>query len=150
APTGWVLKPGHRLRLAVSGSDFPNLWPTPEKARNRIYRGGDHPARVILPFLPAAREEAPSFLPPPALRQVVKSYGRPPTQEVLRDQISGLVTVVNRTAGTTVLPDNQGTVIGDHSFRCTASSREPAQASIVGTHTWAIQREDGTIEATAE
>ncbi len=32
-PTGWVIKPGHRLRLAISGSDFPNLWPAPEKAR---------------------------------------------------------------------------------------------------------------------
>src|SRR5262249_3842908 len=25
-PTGWVIRPGHRLRLAVSSSDFPNLW----------------------------------------------------------------------------------------------------------------------------
>jgi uncharacterized protein len=44
-PTGWVLKPGHRLRLAISSSDFPNLWPTPEPARNRIYRGGCYPSR---------------------------------------------------------------------------------------------------------
>ena len=34
-PTGWVIKPGHRLRLAVSSSDFPNLWPTAQKARAR-------------------------------------------------------------------------------------------------------------------
>ena len=36
-PTGWVLKPGHRLRMSISGSDFPNLWPTPELARHRIH-----------------------------------------------------------------------------------------------------------------
>ena len=24
-PTGWVIKPGHRLRVAISGADFPNL-----------------------------------------------------------------------------------------------------------------------------
>src|SRR5262245_46833563 len=47
-PTGWVIEPGHRLRLAISGSDFPNLWPTPEKARNRVYRGGEWPWRGIL------------------------------------------------------------------------------------------------------
>ena len=54
AATGWVIKPGHRLRLAVSSSDFPNLWPTPEKARNRIHRGGAQASRVILPTVPVA------------------------------------------------------------------------------------------------
>lgn len=184
APTGWVIPPGHRLRLAVSSSDFPNLWPTPEKARNRIYRGDGKTSRVILPVVPAeeprlpvnmlallgfkppppahlgdllaltatvaAMNEPRQFLSPPRLHQAVKSYGQPPTQQVLRDQITGAVTVINRTAGTTVLPDHHGTLVGEHRFRCTASSKDPAQADIVGTHTWTLQREDGTIEVSAE
>ena len=32
APTGWVIPAGHRLRLAISSADFPNLWPTPYRA----------------------------------------------------------------------------------------------------------------------
>jgi hypothetical protein len=60
------------------------------------------------------------------------------------------VTVTNRTAGTQVLPDNHGTLAGEHSFRCTASSKDPAQASIVGTHTYVLTREDGTFEISAE
>src|SRR5262249_30560865 len=31
-PTGWLIKRGHRLRVSISGSDFPNLWPTPMPA----------------------------------------------------------------------------------------------------------------------
>src|SRR5262249_25496476 len=71
-PTGWVLQPGHRLRLAVSGADFPNLWPTPERARLRVYRDAEHPSRVVLPVVPESKLETPQFLPPPALRVLVK------------------------------------------------------------------------------
>jgi hypothetical protein len=149
-PTGWVIKPGHRLRLAVSSADFPNLWPTPEKARNRVYRGGPYLSRVVLPVVAKATLPPPHFGPPPQLRQVVKSYGDPPTQEVIHDQIAGSVTVRNRTGSTTILPDNHGTFISKHSFRCSASAKHPAQASIVGTHTFAIKRPDGTITVTAQ
>jgi uncharacterized protein len=149
-PTGWVIKAGHQLRLAVSGSDFPNLWPTPEKARLRVYRGRDYRSRVVLPVVPVAKAEPPAFLPPPRLQQVVKSSAKPPRQQVVHDQISGAVTVVNETESTIVLPDNRGELTGSHSFRCTASSKDPAQASIVGTHTFVLRREDGTTEVTAE
>jgi uncharacterized protein len=149
-PTGWVIKKGHRLRLAVSGSDFPNLWPTPEKARLRVYRGGDHPSRVILPVVPEYRREAPRFLPPPRLTSYVRSRGEPPRQQVLHDQVSGAVTVLNRTAGTLTLPEGRGELVSEHSFRCTAWADDPARAGIVGTHTFILKREDGTVNVTAE
>ncbi len=150
-PTGWVVQPGHRLRLAVSSSDFPNLWPTPERARNRIYRGGQYLSRLVLPILPAASSPAPSFMPPPVLYAAVRaSYGEPPIQQVLRDQISGAVTVINRRAGTTALADNLGSLTSDSEFRCTASELDPAQASIVGTHRYGFSREDGLYDVVAE
>jgi hypothetical protein len=149
-PTGWVLPRGHRLRLAISGADFPNLWPTPEKATNRVYRGGDWHSRVVLPVVGASRVEPPHFLPAPRLQQVVRSFGKPPSQQVLHDQITGAVTVLNRTASTLVLPDGRGELHSDHRFRCTASAKDPAAASIVGTHTFTLKREDGTFEVEAE
>jgi hypothetical protein len=149
-PTGWVLKPGHRLRLAITGADFPNLWPTPEKAVLHVYHGPQRLSRLVLPVVPAASREAPVFLPPPKLQSYIRSYGEPPRQQVLHDQITGAVTVLNRTASTLVLPEGRGELAGEHHFRCTASAKDPAQASIVGTHTFTLKREDGTVTVTGE
>ncbi len=149
-PTGWVIKRGHRLRLAISGSDFPNLWPTPEKARNRVYRGGKHASRVVLPVVAEAKLAGPAFLPPPQLPSFVKSSGKPPRQQVIRDHITGVATLEHETSGTTVLPDNRGTVDSEHLFRCTASARDPTQASIVGIHRFVLKREDGVFDVTGE
>ena len=44
--TAWRFQKGHRIRLSVSSADFPNLWPTPYKGRNRIYRDGDHSSHL--------------------------------------------------------------------------------------------------------
>jgi hypothetical protein len=147
-PMGWILRPGHRLRLAVSGADFPNLWPTPERARNRVYLDK---SRLVLPVVgKATGAMAPELGPPPRLTPIMRSSSEPPRQQVLHDQITGAVTVLNRTAGTLTLPEGRGVLTQEHSFRCTASSKDPAQASIVGTHTFVLRREDGTFEVSAE
>lgn len=149
-PIGWVLKKGHRLRLAVAAADFPNLWPTPEKASNRLYRGGDHPSRVLLPVVPAAKLSPPAFLPPPALKAFGKSFGRPGKQEMHHDQITGTSSIVHESASQRILPDGLGSLAGEQKFRCTASARDPAQASIIGTHKFTLTRENETIEVTGE
>ncbi len=146
-PTGWVLKPGHRLRLAISSSDFPNLWPTPEKARNRVYRGGRYPSRVILPVVPESTLPPPQFAP---LHQSPSGDGDPETQQVIYDQFEGTVTVAGHASGSTVLHDHLGRFSSERDFRCSASSREPAQASIVGMDKFVLEREEGTIEVVAE
>src|SRR5262249_52816031 len=71
-PSGWIVKAGHRLRLVISSSDFPNLWPTPEKARNRVYRSERFRSRVILPLVTPSKLPPPRFAPPPQLHEVVK------------------------------------------------------------------------------
>jgi len=149
-PTGWVLKPGHRLRLAVSSADFPNLWPTPERARNSVYHGGSHPSRVILPVVPNSPLPPPQFLPPPQLYQLVKGSSAPPVLQLIHDEITGTTTVLGHRKGTTVLDDNLGTIFSDDEFRCTATAHNPAQASMMGMHKIAFQREDGLIEVSAE
>jgi len=149
-PTGWILKPGHRLRLAISSSDFPNLWPTPESANNRVYRGGRYSSRLVLPVVPKSNLAPPQFLPAPAMHQLVRGYSVPATQQVSVDQISGTVTIIGHSGGTTVLDEGLGSIISDNDFRCWASSRNPAQAGIVGLHKITVQREDGVIEVSAE
>jgi predicted acyl esterase len=44
----YTLAPGHRLRLWLSSSDFPNHTPLPYPGRNLIFHDADHPSRLIL------------------------------------------------------------------------------------------------------
>lgn len=37
--TTWTFKPGHKIRLAISNSQFPMAWPSPEKLSSTIYFG---------------------------------------------------------------------------------------------------------------
>jgi uncharacterized protein len=145
-PTGWVLKPGHRLRVSISGSDFPNLWPTPEPAQNKIHYGGKHVSRVTLPVADPSKWPIPKFNPPPQLKKFGTSFGEPPTQKIEIDQITGDVSVLNRRAGKTALDDGHGTLSSESSFRCTASKVDPARASIVGTHRFTVERPDGKYD----
>ena len=149
-PTGWVIKKGHRVRLAISGADFPNLWPTPFEATNRVYRGGPYDSRLILPVVAASKLDTPEFLAAPQLKTIVASYGEPPVQQTIVDQITGTVTATNRGAGTVVLENNLGSVFRSGEYICTANRNDPAHANIVGTHTYAYKRDGDEIKVVAE
>jgi predicted acyl esterase len=62
--TSWVLLPGHRLRLALAGADWPNTWPPPRAAELRVDRST---VALSLPVVdgPAPISETPGFSPPP-------------------------------------------------------------------------------------
>ncbi len=47
--TGWRFRPGHRIRIAVVGNDWPCLWPLPNLAPLQLAS----PVELILPGLPA-------------------------------------------------------------------------------------------------
>ena len=62
--TSWVFEPGHRIRLSLAGTDWPNTWPPPAPLTLRV----DHSALVLsLPELPAqpSPRPAPTFVPAP-------------------------------------------------------------------------------------
>jgi hypothetical protein len=145
-PTGWVLKQGHRIRVSISGGDFPNLWPTPEPAYNRIYFTKQYSSRITLPVVDPSKWAVPKFNPPPELKKFGTSFAEPPMQKVEVDQITGDVSVINRRAGKTVLDGGHGTLSSESSFRCTASKVDPAKASIVGTHRYSVERPDGKYD----
>ncbi len=55
--TTWTMIPGHRLRLAISGTDWPNCWPPSKPFALGVLRAS---VRIVLPtatFLPAAHDE---------------------------------------------------------------------------------------------
>jgi uncharacterized protein len=60
--TSYVLPAGHRLRVHIAGSLFPNLhpntwepftsWRQAQAARQTVHHGGTHASRIILPVIP--------------------------------------------------------------------------------------------------
>lgn len=69
---GYVFEPGHRIRLDLAGTDWPNVWPPPGPLTLTIHRGG---SRLVLPTLegPPPIAERPSLPPPTRVPQPLES-----------------------------------------------------------------------------
>ncbi len=95
--TTWTFEPGHRVRLAISNSLFPMIWPTPYSMTTTLLTGVEATC-VELPVIPAGRLGAPSFKP--AEKREVRTDARDlgsdvwpqGTSEWKRDTVRGLVT----------------------------------------------------------
>ncbi len=61
--TTWTFKPGHRIRLSVSNSLFPMIWPTPYPMNTQIFIGIEN-TRLEIPVIPPVKRKTPNFLPP--------------------------------------------------------------------------------------
>jgi uncharacterized protein len=61
--TTWTFKPGHRIRLSVSNSLFPMIWPTPYPMTTRLATGTEA-TRIELPVIPAGARPGPVFRAP--------------------------------------------------------------------------------------
>jgi putative CocE/NonD family hydrolase len=61
--TSWVFEPGHRIRLSLAASDWPNLWPPPRPLELTVDAAR---SRLVLPVLkgPPPVTEPPVFRPP--------------------------------------------------------------------------------------
>ena len=51
--TAWIFEPGHRIRLDLAGSDWPNSWPPPEPVTLTVDTGS---IRLALPTLHGAAD----------------------------------------------------------------------------------------------
>jgi putative CocE/NonD family hydrolase len=74
--TSWVFEEGHRVRLALAGADWPNVWPPPAGGTLTVDRST---VELSLPVIegPPAVAEAPVFTPSPGK----ETHGPDPTGE---------------------------------------------------------------------
>lgn len=61
--TTWTFAPGHRIRLSVTNSLFPMIWPTPHAMTTRLTTGTEA-TRIELPVIPPGEYPAPAFRAP--------------------------------------------------------------------------------------
>lgn len=131
--TGWIFEPGHRIRLAIAGADFPNAWPTPFPAVNRVHLGEPTPSRLVLPLAPAHPPDAarPEFRPPPETRAVAAEVATPTVWEVREDVVAG-TTTVHIVSGRELRLADGTAVIEERRMHSTASRTDPAHATAHG------------------
>jgi hypothetical protein len=95
--TTWTFQPGHRVRLSVSNSLFPMIWPTPDRMTTTLVTGVEA-TRIELPIVPAGRLGAQAFRPTEKreVRMDARDLGSDVwpqgTSEWKRDTARGLVT----------------------------------------------------------
>jgi len=95
--TTWTFKPGHRIRLAVSNSLFPMIWPTPYKMTTQLFLGSEATS-LELPKIPFKDCPVPEFLPSQPREErpdarPLESKGWPLKHRVIRD-LNRLTTTV--------------------------------------------------------
>jgi hypothetical protein len=153
----WKFEKGHRLRLSIANADFPNVWPTPELGRSRVYRGSVHPSRLVLPIVPARGSAAPpTFAPSSATVTRHSAAVHPNTWKVAYDVLTGRATADVR-VNASIRVNDTTTIEREFASVCSVDPRDPAHASARGWHECTVtkpnsvtrSRADTVIEATA-
>jgi putative CocE/NonD family hydrolase len=150
--TSWVFPKGHRIRLAISNSQWPMLWPTPYPAETTLAIGGDNGAQVVLPVIPPGGERAPEFAqskPDPVLGgyETLDSgniTGYASITEMERDPDTGEAFGTAKNTGATRYP--WGIERFEEEIEHRTSDTNPATTSVTGRYLLTQELEDRTLE----
>ncbi|MGH2376188.1 MAG: CocE/NonD family hydrolase, partial [bacterium] len=147
----WVFPKGHRIRIAISGADFPEVWPSPQPFMLRVFSGSARPSSMILPVVPSAapRGAARDILPPPRRRS---QFGHMPekARTTIAYDVAGRTMTASRHLGETVRhPDGMTVVTNEHQTDMTVSAMNPADARATGWDRKTLCRPGLEVESTA-
>ncbi len=139
---GYRWLPGHRVRVALSSSLWPVLWPSPFPATFGIHRGPASPSRLELPVVSPSGGPGDAPVPafrtsPPDLRWPVAepldggkpAVADPPMWRIDEDVIAGSVTVHVHDGGESIVPDGRRLYAAE-TLRMTAWDDDPARAEL--------------------
>jgi hypothetical protein len=148
-PTAHVFRAGHRLRLAISGGNFPYLWPSPRIHRLRLARGGGNGTELTLPIVPAQEPE----LRPPALAGPPDLTPRPRLARserywTHREDTGRAVGFEGRRINV-VQVEPGSTLAIDQRFEMSVDADHPAHANTRTTATWRLERPVNAVEVRA-
>src|SRR5262249_42976423 len=129
----WLFPKGHRIRVAISGADFPEVWPSPLAATIRIHSGPSQASRIVLPALPAETPQGrqPAFLPPPARVSRFHHASEGPTIATTYDSATETMTARRELGDTVRHPDGVTVITSSHRIEMSVSTAAPAEARAV-------------------
>lgn len=146
----WVFSKGHCIRIAVSGADFPEVWPSPLPAVLRVHAGSSYPSGLTLPVVPAAAAAtARAFLPPPPRRSRFTHTSEKPVTSITYDVAHRTMTARRELKETVRHPDGMTVITSEHRTAMAVSALDPADALASGLDRKSLRRPGLDVEATA-
>jgi hypothetical protein len=122
----YLIRRGHRLRLSISGADFPHIWPTRNNPELRVFHGGERASSVMLPVV-TAKEELQGPLPRPNL--IRPAAAMTPRYKIETDLVMGTLSVT--TGQKSAMPIPAGGVLElDHTAIARVHRDRPDQATV--------------------
>ena len=67
-PTSYQFKRGHRIRLCVTGANFPFIWPTPRQFSLDLYTAKPYATELMIPVVGAQSSDVPA----PSIRRIAE------------------------------------------------------------------------------
>jgi putative CocE/NonD family hydrolase len=134
--TSYVIQAGHRLRMSLSCSDFPRIWPTRSNPRIRLATGGRTPSLVRLPVVPASQMPVPDLpVPDPSVKRTPLDIEATPRWEIVRDMAAGTVLVSTGIRSAIQTTGRDGRFEIDRVGRASVSAARPDGATVEGEAT---------------
>jgi putative CocE/NonD family hydrolase len=130
--TSYAIAPGHRLRLSISCSDFPHIWPSAINPRISLHRGTPTPSRIVLPsVLPDSGGVAPAAVQRPDTAAAESSWDVSGSAKwkIIEDLASQSVSVVLGGHQELRLPDGLSFAV-HHAATATVARERPDGARV--------------------
>lgn len=142
----WRFAAGHRVRVAIAGSDWPSIWPAPEASLHAIFRGPAQPSRVELPVAPAATLPAPEFAPPQQLITLAAVEASGGAFQIVESYHEQTVTVHSDSGAYRYIMPHDSTVLADRlCWDVTASRTHPERVAARGRQAYSFSGAGGEI-----
>jgi hypothetical protein len=135
--TSYMVARRHRIRVSISCSDFPRIFPTRTNPVIRIYSGGRRGSHVRLPVVPPPKNNNNHFeirRPDPALDRTPLAVAMTPRWTIERDLASGRVSVITGSHQQSNMLGG-GTLEMDHIARASVTDAHPQGAAVDGNTT---------------
>ncbi|CAN5691537.1 CocE/NonD family hydrolase [soil metagenome] len=145
--TSWIFERGHRVRLALAGADWPNVWPPPEPLVLTVERSG---TRLVLPALdgPPAVSRAPE-LDPPHTASAAREPNAPPVVWRVDHDVIGKETRVVIDNGAASDLEVGGHLTEAYFGVAGVSCEDPGKAYAEGRSAFALRWPEATVGAEA-
>jgi predicted acyl esterase len=162
--TSWIFEPGHRLRLDVAGTDWPNAWSPPEPVTIALDLSD---AILVLPTLdgPSPAAERPKLAPPaPGAEQetyVPRAAGERPTAsrgrerpdaidwKVEHDVLERRTTVTSASWGTSAAEGDRPETFERYGGTISVSTTDPGDSRVDARSVIRIAYPEATVESEA-